>query len=198
GHDFEGVLPLYTAARIDQARAAFRLYDTISGNFCFADTHGDIGYQYTGRIPKRPAWPLPVPGWDGAHEWDGDVPKEALPTAANPPTDYIANANTRTTTPDYPHFLSFATAVWRANRLQEIFAARETFSLEDMPAMHGDLLSTLARELAARHLAAPATDPDARAMQALLRGWDYVVDLESTAAVVYMETTAQLLEMTVL
>ncbi|MGH2586949.1 MAG: penicillin acylase family protein [Dehalococcoidia bacterium] len=198
GHDFDALLPLFTATKIGEARTAFRLYDTISGNFCFADTAGDIGYQYTGRIPKRPPWPLPVPGWDSVHEWNGDVPKEDLPTDENPPTGYIATANNRTTTPDYPHFLAFGGATWRADRLREIFAERERFSPEEMPAMQGDLVSTLARELVARYLAASVTDPEARAMQDLLRGWDCVVNLESSAAVVSMETTRQLLELTVL
>jgi hypothetical protein len=35
-----------------------------------------IGYQYTGRIPKRPAYLVPMPGWTGEHEWETDaVPK---------------------------------------------------------------------------------------------------------------------------
>jgi penicillin amidase len=198
GHDFDALLPLFTAATAGQAREAFRTYDTISGNFCFADTAGDIGYQYTGRIPKRPPWPLPVPGWDGAHEWDGDVPKDELPVDENPPNGYIATANNRTAGPDYPHFLAFGGSPWRANRLREIFDERPRFSPDDMPAIQGDLLSTLARELAGRYLAASVSDADARAMQDLLRGWDFVVGLESTAAVVYMETTLQLIDLTVL
>ena len=56
--DFDALLPLFTAPTIREARAAFRKYDSISGNFCFADVDGNIGYQYTGRIPRRPAWPL--------------------------------------------------------------------------------------------------------------------------------------------
>jgi len=198
GHDFDALLPLFTAPDIQQARAAFRTFDTISGNYCFADVAGDIGYQYTGRIPKRPARPLPVPGWDGAHEWDGDVPKDELPTDENPANGYIATANNKIAGPDYPHFLSFGGAVWRANRLREIFAARQSFSPDDMPAIQGDLLSTLARELVTRYLAVAATDPEARAMQDLLRSWDFIVTLESTAAVVYMETTTHLLAATVL
>ncbi|MGD9891377.1 MAG: penicillin acylase family protein [Dehalococcoidia bacterium] len=198
GHDFDALLPLFTATTAEEARAALRTYDTISGNFCFADTRGDIGYQYTGRIPKRPGWPLPVPGWDGRFEWDGDVPKEELPTDANPATGYIATANNKTTTADYPHFLAFGGSPWRANRLREIFDERQTFAPDDMPAIQGDLLSTLARELVTRYLTAGVADADARAMQEMLRGWDFVVDVESAAAVVYMETTTLLLERTVL
>lgn len=198
GHDFDALLPLYTASTVARARESFRTYDTISGNFCFADQQGNIAYQYTGRIPKRPAWLLPVPGWDGAHEWDGDVPKDELPADENPPTGYIATANNRTTTPDYPHYLTFAASPWRADRLREIFEQQQTFSLDDMPPMHGDLISLQARELATRYLAAPATGTDARAMQDLLRGWDFDTGPDSRAALVYVETTEQLVALTVL
>jgi penicillin amidase len=193
GHDFDALLPLYTATTTAEARAAFRSYDTISGNFCFADQHGDIGYQYTGRIPKRPAWLLPVPGWDGAHEWDGSVPKDELPADENPSNGYIATANNKTTGPDYPHYLATGGAPWRANRLREIIERQQTFSLADMPVMQGDLVSLAARELVARYLAASVTNPDARTMQELLRGWDAETGVESRATLVYMATTEQLI-----
>jgi penicillin amidase len=101
-HDMDAMLAMLRARSAAEAHAALRLYDSVSGNFCFADTSGDIGYQYTGRIPRRTAWLMPVPGWTGDHEWDGDVPKEELPSESNPSTGYIITANNRTTTPDYP------------------------------------------------------------------------------------------------
>ena len=198
GHDFDALLPLFTAATVAQAREAFRTYDTISGNFCFADAEGNIGYQYTGRIPRRPPWLLPVPGWDGRYEWDGSVPKDELPADENPPTGYIATANNKTTSEDYPHYLSHAAALWRADRLRELLEQKERFSPGDMHSMQGDLVSLAARTLVERYLAVAATDPDARAMQDILRGWDGEVTVESREAPVYMETTEQLTELTVL
>jgi penicillin G amidase len=44
-------------------------------NFVFADVHGNIGYLNRGKVPMRSmanAW-LPVPGWTGEHEWQGDA-----------------------------------------------------------------------------------------------------------------------------
>ncbi|MGI8553341.1 MAG: penicillin acylase family protein [Dehalococcoidia bacterium] len=198
GHDFDALLSLFTAPSIAEARTAFRAYDTISGNFCFADLAGNIGYQYTGRIPRRPPYPLPVPGWDGKHEWDGSVPKEALPTDENPGTGYIATANNRTTGPDYPHFLSLAATPWRADRLREIFEQTPTFAPGDMPKMQGDLVSHVARILVARYLSVAVADPQAHAMQDLLRGWDCETGVESRAALIYMATTEQLMAQTVL
>ena len=128
GHDFDGMLALLRAHDAAEARSGLRGYDSISGNFCFADVGGDIGYQYTGRIPRRPPALVPVPGWDGEHEWDGWVPKDELPCEDNPTNGYFATANNKTTTPDYPHYLSLGAAPWRANRLNEILQSRPKFS----------------------------------------------------------------------
>jgi penicillin amidase len=96
-HDVDALIAALRASNVAEAREAFRTYDSISGNYCFSDQSGDIAYQYVGRIPKRPAWPLPVPGWSGEYEWDGDVPKEELPTDENPDVGFIVTANNRTT-----------------------------------------------------------------------------------------------------
>ncbi len=197
GHDFDGLIALFRASTSADAREAIRGYDSISGNFCFADVHGDIGYQYSGRVPRRAANLVPVPGWDGEHEWDGWVPKEDLPQETNPPNGYIATANNRTTTPDYPHYLSLGAAPWRANRLHEILNGRPTFSVDDMPPIQGDFVSTLARELVRHFTSFEAADAGARSMQAILASWDCRVDTESKEALVYMETTQILVAATV-
>jgi penicillin G amidase len=197
GHDFDGLLRLFRARNVAEAREGLRGYDSISGNFCFADRAGNIAYQYTGRVPRRRPNLVPVPGWDGEHEWDGWVPKEELPTDENPDCGYIASANNKTTTPDYPHYLSLGGARWRADRLNELLSGKERWSPEDMPALQGDLLSNAARELVARFTSFEASDADARAMQYILRGWDCVVDTESGEAIVYMEAAQQLAALTV-
>ncbi|HXH21490.1 MAG TPA: penicillin acylase family protein [Dehalococcoidia bacterium] len=197
GHDFDGLLALHRSRSAAEARQGLRLYDSISGNFCFADVEGNIGYQYTGRVPKRPPYLVPVPGWDGEHEWGGWVAKDELPCEDNPRNGFIATANNKTTTPDYPYYLSPGGAPWRADRLHEILQSRERFSPADMPAIQGDLLSPVARELVARYTSFEARDADARRMQEILRRWDCVVGVESREAPVYMETSQQLMDLTV-
>ncbi len=197
GRDFDALLKIHAASSIAEAREGFRTYDSISGNFCFADTRGDIGYQYTGRIPKRPAHLLPIPGWDGEHEWDGSVPKEELPADENPDIGFIITANNRTTTPDYPHYLSFGATPFRADRLRELFDATEVFTLDEMPALQADQTSVMLRELAARFTAFEAIDGDARAMQELLRDWEGSMDADTAAPLVCSRVCDHLAELTV-
>jgi penicillin amidase len=196
-HDMDALWAIHTAGDAAELRAGIRGYDSISGNYCFADQAGEIGYQYSGRIPKRPAWLVPVPGWDGAHEWDGDVPKDELPADENPSNGFIVTANNKTTTPDYPHYLSYAANRYRADRLRELMDGVETFGLDEMPRLQQDVVSTPHREVVEHLLSFEAGDERARAMQALLAGWDGSMEADSAAAALATAARDQLAELTV-
>ena len=139
--DFDALLPILRAKTIGEARPGFQRYESISGNFCFADRDGSIGYQYTGRTPRRPAALAPVPGWDGGHEWDGEVAADELPQETNPEHGVIITANNRTTTPEYPHYLSWSQTPFRADRLRELLSGRDDWTAEEMVRVQSDQTS---------------------------------------------------------
>jgi penicillin amidase len=196
-HDIDAMLAMLRASNTSEAHAALRTYDSLSGNFCFADTAGDIGYQYAGRIPRRKPAIVPVPGWTGEHEWDGDVPKAALPSTDNPANGYLLTANNKTTTPDYPHYLSYVATPYRADRLRELLDAQPTFGPADMAAMQGDQTSVQARGFAeAFTIARPATD-GGRQLAAMFAGWDARLNAESPAALALDAVCEALAERTV-
>jgi penicillin amidase len=184
-HDIDSVLAVLHARSAAEARAGFRQYESVSGNFCFADTAGDIGYQYAGRIPKRPAWFVPVPGWTGDHEWDGYIPVDELPAEDNPAAGYVMTANNRTTTPDYPHYLTYMASRFRADRLRELIDATPQFAPGDMRRLQSDVTSVGARGLAAIFAGVTVSDADAQRLQQLFRGWDAALTPESAAALAY-------------
>jgi acyl-homoserine lactone acylase PvdQ len=65
-------------------------------NLMVADTSGNIYYQRTGRVPRRPDgfdWSRPVDGSTSATEWKGFHPVEELVQVLNPPTGYMQNCN---------------------------------------------------------------------------------------------------------
>lgn len=196
-HDTDAMLAVLRARTLEEARAGFRTYDSISGNFCFAAPSGDIGYQYSGRLPKRPGWVLPVPGWDGRHEWVGDVPKDELPWDENPPGGVIMTANNRTVGPDYPHYLSFVSYRWRADRLWELLNEVETFDTDTMRRLQGDQTSIHARDLARRFAAVEVSDAGAAQLQGLLEAWDGTLGRDSAEAVAYANICDALIASTV-
>ncbi|HZS32375.1 MAG TPA: penicillin acylase family protein [Methylomirabilota bacterium] len=192
----EAFLPALRAASADELEAAMRPWRDPVQNLVFADRHGPagrIGYRTRGQVPIRPranAW-LPVPGWDGAHEWASPIPFEAMPTVRDPVDGLVVTANSRVTGPEYPYELGvdFGGDA-RTRRLWERLRPLRRATAADMAAIHGDRVSLPARELiallardaeAVRRIAGPAAGP---VLDTLL-GWDADLDPESVAATYY-------------
>ena len=113
-------------------------------NFLIADVHGNFGYFCRGRLPIRSmanAW-LPVPGWTGEHEWQGDVPFEEMPRSMNPEQGYIATANNRPVGDDYPHYISLDfNPGFRARRVTDGLLALNRPTASDMAKVHAERVS---------------------------------------------------------
>jgi acyl-homoserine lactone acylase PvdQ len=65
-------------------------------NVMVADSSGNIYYQRTGRVPRRPAgfdWSQPVDGSRSATEWEGFHPSSDHLQVRNPPQGYMQNCN---------------------------------------------------------------------------------------------------------
>jgi acyl-homoserine-lactone acylase len=65
-------------------------------NVMVADTSGNIYYQRTGRVPRRPSgydWSKPVDGSTSATEWQGLHPASDHVQVLNPPQGYMQNCN---------------------------------------------------------------------------------------------------------
>ncbi len=184
-HDMDATLDVLQASTVAEAREGFRGYDSVSGNFCFADGAGDIGYQYAGRLPKHAPVLVPVPGWTGEHEWDGYIPKAELPAEENPECGYFVTANNRTTTPDYPHYLSYMAARFRADRLHELIDGQERFDRDDMQRFQGDVTSVAAKALAPMFASAKVAAGLPEQVRALFEAWDGALTRESAAALAF-------------
>ena len=201
-HDMDAILAMHRAANVSEATEAARLFDSVSGNFCIADLAGDVVYQYSGRLPKRPPMPVPMPGWTGEHEWTGDVPKDELPHELNPAAGFVFSANNRTTTEDYPHYLTTGHTRFRADRLHELFHAHEgSFTRDDARAFQADETSVAAREFAQAVCELVAADAAAATAGAevleMLRGWDGLLGEHDSTPLAYHELANSMIKLTV-
>ncbi len=78
------------------AEAALATLQFFPQNVMVADVDGNIYYQRTGRVPRRPAgldWSRPVDGSTSRTEWDGFHPASELVQILNPPQGYMQNCN---------------------------------------------------------------------------------------------------------
>jgi penicillin amidase len=193
---FESLLPMLRAETADALEEAMRPWVDPVNNFVFADVHGSIGYRTRGQVPIRSmanAW-LPVPGWDGAHEWQGMIPFERMPAIRNPGIGFVATANSKVAGPEYPDYIGLDFAPdFRTRRLIERLRSARAATVADMAAIHADRTSIPAREFTA--LLRNVSPPDAAAKEALERllAWDGVMDRDSVAATIYAAFRERLL-----
>ena len=182
----EAVRGMNRARTCPEFREALRDWTVPVQNMVYADTQGNIGYSYPGRIPIRARGDgrVPVPGWTGEHEWIGYVPFEELPHLANPPQGYIATANNRVAD-RFPYFLGREFALGdRAQRIVEMIESNPAVSVADIRQMHFDQTSPT-MQMIAGHLGQLATDePESAAAVELVRRWDGRLTADSPAAAI--------------
>ena len=157
-------------------------------NLLFADIHGDMGYLCRGRIPIRSrvnGW-LPVPGWTGEHEWEGDIPFDELPVSINPPEGYIATANNRPVGDDYPHYIAIDyTPEFRVKLVTAGLKSLNRPTAEDMAQVHAQRLSlpALAYQGVVKQIE-PSDEPTKAAKQLLL-DWNGQMDADKVQPTIY-------------
>lgn len=169
---------------------ATRGWGLIDHNLVAADTQGRIGHLVRAMVPRRPranGW-LPVPGWTGAHEWDGWIPFEDMPRQIDPAGGIIVTANNRVVADGGTDYLcTDCHPPNRARRITEMLSRPPTDADAQSAAIHGDTLSVNALLLRDRLASLPLpADAGAAALRERLLGWDGRMAAGSVAAGGYM------------
>jgi len=146
-------------------------------NVGYSDDQGHIAYHATGRVPLRPGGLAGVPIQDAAHEWRGYIPFDDMPSALDPPSGFLATANSRVTPAGSPYPLSLDwLAPYRAERIGKALQGRDRLTPADMLAVQTDVYSEVDQKLGRRFADAidhtPGTDDRLRKAAALMRSWD--------------------------
>jgi penicillin amidase len=188
-------IPIYqmnAASNWAEFSAALAQWCFPTQNVVYSDDQGHIAYHAVGRIPQRPAGLVSVPiqdvaGTETKHEWQGFIPFDSLPNALDPPSGFLATANSRVTTDGTPSLVSLDWAdPYRAERIYKTLQGRDQLSAQDMLAVQTDIYSEVDQELAHRFAYAidhaTGTDDRLRAAADLMRSWDGRLTVDSAAA----------------
>ncbi|MBX0321707.1 penicillin acylase family protein [Halomicroarcula sp. F13] len=191
----------------DEAMAALRAFDHPTQNAVYADREGNTQYYMTGLVPRRVTDSESVPVnqiFDGSEtegEWPGYepygvpdrsefVPSEAKPQSRDP--DYLATANQRIVADEeLDYYLAEAySAPWRGKRIYDLLDER---AASDDP-MDFAFVRRVQRDVRDERAAlfVPVIldvrgemDGRARAAADELADWDYRMDRDSRAALVF-------------
>lgn len=194
------VLPVYamnTAANWSEFSAALATWSWPTQNLVYADDQGHTAYHAIGRVPLRPGGLIDVPITDAAHEWRGYIPFDQMPGVFDPPSGFLATANSRVTTSKSPYELSHAWAEpYRAERIYKSLESRNGLTRADMLAMQTDIYSEVDQQMGHRFAYAleHAAGSDTRLRKAaeLMRNWDGRLTTDSPAASLVVATRREL------
>ena len=185
------VYKLNRASSWDEFRDAISRFRSISQNFVYADTEGNIGLHTGGGIPVRKGHGSIIrDGSTDEHDWIGYVPFSQLPFSFNPESGSVSSANNKTVSDDYPYYIATSFAMpYRIDRIRAMIGSKEIHGIEDFKRMVTDqqslyptiLVPVMMRAMGGRN---PRNEAEKKALD-LLREWDYVMGPDSEAATVF-------------
>ncbi len=193
---------LNKAKDIDDVERAVEYFKCPGQNWVYADVNGNIGYWAAVGIPIRVGFDgkVPVPGWDGRHEWQGYVPTKLQPHMRNPKEGWIATANNKHVGDDYPYVISHYYGMPdRYVRIKEMITEKDKLSISDFERMQADFYVVLAEEWVPMMVEAlkdaELTDKEKEALSEL-EAWDYVATPEGVAPTIFHATINNMVENT--
>jgi len=170
---------LNRAAGWNDFRSGLKTFRSISQNFVYADTEGNIGLAAGGGIPVRKGNGMMIRnGETDEFDWKGYIPFEQLPYIFNPENGQVSSANNKTVSDNYPYFISHSFDLpYRIQRIREMLDEKEIFTVEDFKRMIIDQHSEFAKLLTPYILklnnrAEELTSLESVALAALSE-WDY-------------------------
>jgi penicillin amidase len=193
-------LPLYamnTASNWQEFSAALAAWYWPTQNVVYADDQGHIAYHAVGKVPVRPGGLTSTPVEDAQHEWNGLIPFESMPNAFDPPSGFLATANSRVTSDKFPTPITLEWAdPYRAERIYKLLQGRDGLAPKDMIAVETDVYSESDQELAHRFAYAidhtSGVDDRLRKAADLMRSWDGRLSVDSAAASLVRSTRSAL------
>lgn len=183
-----GSLEYQSAKNATEHGRALRRWGVPGTNQIFATQDGDIGWQASAMVPRRPNWDgsLPVPG-DGRYEWDGFASVEELPSALNPDSGWFCSANENNIPDDFDSTALPTTTDWYSNarydRLAAWLESGEPLDVASSLEMQNNADNTHGRLLLDRFSTIPT--PTHAGEWTELQAWDGTETIDSCAALLF-------------
>jgi len=162
-----------------------------SMNFVFADSKGNIGYQMTGKIPKRGkgiSGFVPLPGWKKENDWLGFLSVKELPRIKNPKQAFFGTANEDLNKYGKSNPINLPMGNYRADRISDLLEKENDLTIVDMKEMHYDVYSLQAEYF--MKILNPFL-PDTEQGQ-ILKDWDLKYSADSKGAYLFEQFYTEL------
>jgi penicillin amidase len=152
----QAMLAMWRAKSTIEFDSALAAWQFPSANMIFGDRTGSIGYRVVGALPIRSAQDgsqgrMARPGHVSAQDWQEMMPHHLKPGVIDPACGFLFSGNHRPIESWYPLPLGISTGAGgdtlRSWRLRERLEAKDSFSPEDVLAIHFDSVNPARRDL---------------------------------------------------
>ena len=143
GVTVNSILSLLTIQNTKEAMDAVSKVET-AWNFVIADSSGNIGYQMTGKVPKRKKGVsgfVPLCGWEKKNDWNGFENPSDMPKSYNPKEGFFVTANNNLNPYGKIKPLNMPMGSYRADRITNLIRSMKNISVEEVCKMHYDVHS---------------------------------------------------------
>lgn len=189
--ELQAILAFNKASSWEEFDAALADFNAPAQNFVFASTDGTIAYKANGNIPIRlkGEGKLPVPGDSSEYGWSGYIPYDELPTIVNPEEGFIATANNKIVSDDYPYYITdFWAQPYRYERIVELLEASDALTAEDMQAIQMDTVNLYAKEFLPYFIKSIEKLDEEKQYEDILsalKAWDYNETIDAPEPLVF-------------
>ncbi len=184
---------------VQEAQTVFNRAGGPPLNALAADKQGNIGWTYSGKIPRRFGLNGSVSrSWaDGSRGWNGYISPKELPHLLNPPSGFIVNANQRMLGDGYPYVIGhYFDQGYRAYRIAERLSDAKNLTERDMFALQLDTRVEFYRfyQRLALSLLHESNDEVQVKLKQNLTNWDGFAERDSVGFAVLVEFRKLLLD----
>ena len=142
-----------TASNWTEFSAALAEWYWPTQNLVYSDDQGHIAYHAIGQVPIRRRRESPTCRSNDAtaHEWQGYIPFDQMPNAFDPPSGFLATANSRVTTDNRPTRSPTSGSIPIASSAStNLLDGRDQLTPADMLAVQTDIYSEVDQEMGHR------------------------------------------------
>ncbi len=186
------ILSMWHVETVEEGMEKLRNVET-GWDFVLADKKGNIGFQMSGKVPKRRTGIsgfIPLPGWKKENDWQGYINPVDLPRSFNPATGYFATANNDLNNYGKADPINMPMGSYRADRINQLLEKKTNATVDDMFNIQSDVYS-LQAEMFMKILLPNLPDS---ANGDILRNWDMKYDLNSKGAYLFEKFYQELMK----
>ena len=192
--DFNCLLTMPHMKTAKEVMKNFQRMEANTFSWVISDIKGNIGFQMTGRMFKRPkgvSGLVPTPAWDEKYFYKGYESMSSLPSLYNPKDGIIVTANNDLNQFGKANPINLPTLSYRHDRIKDLLKNKKNFILDDMKAIHYDVYSLQAEKF--MKIIKPLIPQSENGN--VLRAWDCRYSVDSMGATIFENVYMEILRL---